>query len=376
MRQFPPANSYLSLFRRHHPFVANLRHATFATQRHFMQTYDRKSLIYLLLSGFLLMLGGCAGEKSITTYEVEKEQPPRMLVVTVQDGRQVWFFKFNGAAGEIEDNQEDFMGFINSVKFVRGEPTWDTPKGWGDSERGTTGNFKRFASFAVPTETEYLDVSVTTLSAPPTGLDDQYLMINLNRWRKQISLESVDPSGEWKDDFKDISVDGLPGMLTDITGPIHLDMTPRPVERPAPSERNAPFRPAQFEYKAPDHWQDRGSAPMVAQEWRVGEGELGDVVRITLSFAGGGLGANVNRWCGQVGLDAKSPDDLGAADIELDGKPAMLFDLVGESKSIVGIVAQQDGPLALFVKAIGPAALVEKERENFLEFARTLKVNQ
>lgn len=356
-----------------------------------MHQIDRKSPASVVLRANLVSCGlllallvGCADEAPITTYEVEKDSPPRILVVTVEDGQHVWFIKLNGSAAKIEEHLDEFQDFLDSVEFeptndptseLSSQPTWTLPKGWIDSERGKTGEFKRFASFSIPTDTELLDVSVTNLSAPSTGIGDQYLLMNLNRWRKQITLDPRGPAENWQDDFEPISIDGVPGLLADLTGEAHLDLSPRPVAPEA--QAGEPFRKPEFEYKVPDHWQDRGAARMVDQEWRVGEGETEDeVVRITLSFVGGGMRANINRWRDQVGLSEPTSDDVKIEEIEMDGNPAVLVDLIGESKSIVGVVAPQNEQLALFVKMIGPVKMVEKERENFVEFTKTLKLKR
>lgn len=324
----------------------------------------------------LFTFSGCQSPEEITTYEVERESPPRMLVAMVGIGRQVWFFKLNGSADAVESQEESFKDFLDSVEFDprSGEPTWSEPDGWEESDRGKTGSFKRFGSYSIPTDEEILDVSVTTLSAPETGIDDQYLMVNLNRWREQVFQDPIGPGEDWKEGISTVSIDGIPGLYVDLVGKNYRDLSPRSVAKLPERDAGGPLRESQFEYQAPDHWQDRGAGAMVAQEWRVGEGSAEDTVRITLSFAGGGLAANINRWRGQVGLDPVPDDDLGGIDTEIDGRPAQRYELIGEQRAIVGIVAPQEGPMTLFVKMTGPSPKVEMERENFLEFAKTLKL--
>ncbi|MEO1970746.1 MAG: hypothetical protein ABGX07_04290, partial [Pirellulaceae bacterium] len=103
------------------------------------------------LFALLLVCGACNNELSVTSYEVDKTLPPRVLVATVEVDGLVWFFKLSGASDGVEAHREDFLRFLDSVKFGKpGEATCPTPKGWDTSSRGMQGSFKRFKSLAIP----------------------------------------------------------------------------------------------------------------------------------------------------------------------------------------------------------------------------------
>jgi hypothetical protein len=355
---------------------------------------------YVLALTFAIFgLAGCGSQSEIESYSVEKTEPPRILVATVLDGQKVWFFKMTGTANRVEDHLGDFRTFVESVKFKQGEPNWAKPKGWDENDRGALSQFPRYASFGILTKTEVLDVSVTSLTAPaqerirPTlfdsRLDAEYLTINLNRWRDQVNLERIDASDELGSHLQPVSIDGATGLLADITGSIAPPLIPStPQSRgphaagpgaagpgaagPGAAGSSPPLRESRFEYVTPDHWVDRGPATMVEQSWTVGE--AAEQVRITLSFAGGDLPANINRWRGQVGLPNLPPDEIQGEPIEVTGKASQMFDLDGEKKRIIGIIVPAER-LSLFVKITGPAAKVAAEKASFLDFARTLKMN-
>jgi hypothetical protein len=304
---------------------------------------------------------------------VKKTVPPRVLVATVEVEGRVWFFKLTGASDLVEARQEEFRQFLSTVKFVRGEATCPTPEGWETSTRGMVGSFKRFKSLAIPTETEILDVSVSFLTAPPRGIDDQYLKTNLNRWRDQVKLaEITEQAGDdWKNVLTPISIDGVPAFLADITGSVNRQFSaPRP--RTSSERSGGPMVEPSFVYKVPDHWQDQGASAFVAHAWTVGENE--DTVKISLSLAGGKLEANVNRWRLQVGLPEISLAEFESIDFQVNGQTGQLFDLAGESRRIIGIIVPQS-QFSLFVKITGPVDLVERERAGFITFAQSLKLN-
>jgi hypothetical protein len=46
-----------------------------------------------------------------------KTQPPRMIVVTVPDAGNSWFFKMTGDAPLVDAQKESFLQFVKSVRF-------------------------------------------------------------------------------------------------------------------------------------------------------------------------------------------------------------------------------------------------------------------
>ena len=98
---------------------------------------------------------------------------------------------------------------------------------------------------------------------------------------------------------------------------------------------------------------------------------------------GGGLVLNVNRWLDQVGgAQLKSTEIAGLPTIDMLGAKGVLVESYGnfsgmgsadkKGAGLLGIVCMFDGR-AMFVKFIGPADLVKREKEKFLEFSRSLR---
>ncbi|HUA66793.1 MAG TPA: hypothetical protein VME24_13160 [Alphaproteobacteria bacterium] len=108
-------------------------------------------------------------------------------------------------------------------------------------------------------------------------------------------------------------------------------------------------------------------------------GQSADVSVVPLSGMGGGDFANVNRWRGQVGLQAAPDDQLqnSAENVEAGGQSASLYDLAGQSSSsgrptrILGAIQHRDGT-AWFFKMTGDAALVEQQKPAFIAFLKSL----
>jgi hypothetical protein len=104
-------------------------------------------------------------------------------------------------------------------------------------------------------------------------------------------------------------------------------------------------------------------------------------VRITLSTVGGGLLANVDRWRGQIGLGAASPDELASSvkSIVMAGAAADYVILVGPEnanprESILAVVAQVGG-VPWVIRLRGDAQLAERERGRFEAFVKSLRFN-
>jgi hypothetical protein len=97
----------------------------------------------------------------------------------------------------------------------------------------------------------------------------------------------------------------------------------------------------------------------------------------------GGIDMNVNRWLDQVGNPALKPAEISQLPkIDVLGAKGVLIESYGtysgmgdESKKgagLLGIVCMLDGR-AVFVKFIGPADLVKREKDNFIAFSRSLR---
>lgn len=135
-----------------------------------------------------------------------------------------------------------------------------------------------------------------------------------------------------------------------------------------------------FAYDVPAGWELLPSKPMRIVGFKVG-GDPGTVC--TLSTAGGGTLANVNRWRDQLGLGPIDAAALAALPRdEMLGRPAILVELAGrysgmgdadvKDAKLLGMVLELPAT-SVFVKLVGDAKLVDAERERFLAFSRSVR---
>ena len=103
----------------------------------------------------------------------------------------------------------------------------------------------------------------------------------------------------------------------------------------------------------------------------------------TLTGTGGGLEANINRWCGQIGQEALTSEVIAALPrITMLGQEAVLVELAGDysgmgddaaaGSMLLGTVCELPGE-TVFVKMTGPEAAVRAEKESFLAFSKSIK---
>ena len=140
-----------------------------------------------------------------------------------------------------------------------------------------------------------------------------------------------------------------------------------------------PRRSVAWEFETPEGWEALPPAPMREAGFRVaGKAEC------TLSTAGGSLKDNVNRWRGQMGLEPV--DDAAIAALPREpflGRDGALIELEGTYGGMRGGAAQAGWKMlglaavlpatSVFVKMVGPAAVVDAEKERFRAFARSVR---
>lgn len=152
---------------------------------------------------------------------------------------------------------------------------------------------------------------------------------------------------------------------------------PTPAAAPAPAAANA-GGDGLPEWQVPAGWKAAGQKPMRLASFDIA-GDGGAVADLSISAfpaAAGGLLPNVNRWRGQIGLEAV--DEAGLAKesktVKLaGGSAATVVDLGGGQERILGAIVPAGGR-TWFFKLKGPDALVAKERGNFMKFLESVKL--
>lgn len=142
-------------------------------------------------------------------------------------------------------------------------------------------------------------------------------------------------------------------------------------------------RPAtpQLSYTKPAAWTEVPPSTMRVASFKVAgpDGKDVDISVIPLPGLAGSDEANVNRWRGQLGLEALSPEDLqkAAETVDVGGQPGALYDIVNPNDNnapvrIIAVIQRRDDT-AWFYKMMGDATLVEQQKPAMVEFLKSIK---
>ena len=144
-----------------------------------------------------------------------------------------------------------------------------------------------------------------------------------------------------------------------------------PVRAVAPSlppaqPASSPHQPT---WEAPPHWERKPSTQMRIGNYAVSN-DAGDSLDFSItSFPGqvGGILANVNRWLGQVGIEATDEEGLKQylSDRTVDEKPAKLVLAESEDQALYAAILFHKGR-SWFLKLMGERSLAQTEKDNFL----------
>lgn len=338
----------------------------------------------LWVFGVAILLTGC-GEK-ITVYQSPKEPVPKTAA--------------HGAGNPHADEQAPPA--LPKLKWGR------TPEGWKETEGGTM----RAATFALEDETGQKAAEVAVLPFPgAAGLEDKQLV---NMWREQLGLPAFSDE-EVEKQRKLVKVGDAEGRLYDVAGgenSIVSVIAPHQgwmwffklagkkeiVERQksifveflkdvsfvAPEPLAAPSMQSSAgdsgdgpDWKPAAHWSKQAPGMMqMAKYSATGEGGAAEISVSRLGGMAGGLGPNINRWRGQLGLSSvtDAEADQLAKPIEVKGGAARVIDLAGESGAMSVVMVSQGGA-TWFYKLTGPGGAVERERAALVEFVNSVNYN-
>lgn len=344
-------------------------------------------------------LTGCQKPAEIRQYDVPKP-PHRMLGAVVVRGDEAWFFKVTGPRVGLAAEAKLFESFIRSVRFPESSgagssaqgPSWDLPPGW--KETGASEARYQTIKFKAGDEDCELAVSKLPLNSPDL---DEYLLMNINRWRGQIQLSPLLKDELPKETQRVVLAGETPATLVDLVGTLEpkppgkkgpmmgpgmgagMDRgmfsgggTPRPERRPVPSD--------DLKYELPQGWAESEPAPLAKLTFEVRDGKQKARVTVTdLPAASNPLLDNVNRWRGMVSLppvdEAQLAKDVRSVKVA-DGTGTMV-ELKSpadapRSLAIFGVIAYR-GDTAWFVKLQGDPEVVEREKSRLEAFVESLK---
>ena len=143
------------------------------------------------------------------------------------------------------------------------------------------------------------------------------------------------------------------------------------VTAPAPNAPAATPGAGLPTWSVPEGWKAGKPGPSLLASYDLPGGEA-KVTVSSLGGLGGGLLANVNRWRGQLGLPAIAEGQLGEVTrpIEVGMTKASLVELTNGNRGMLTLMVPREGQ-TWFYKSLGPVEIVEREREAFLQFARS-----
>jgi hypothetical protein len=345
---------------------------------------------------------GCAPEPKITTHQVSKErsghlalrgpkltpasaenasrpakQKTRMVVGLFEKPDATWFFKISGPAARVTETEDQWRPFLESVQFEDGKPNWKLPEGWTESGQKPM----RYKTLVMGDGKPPIELAISSLGP------DQDLLLNVNRWRKQLNLDDVTQRGLDEQLTKTKSADGE-FLLFDQDGMGSGGMTPpfarggaAPFASGAPMAQSPPSQPEAeqtqrrmvvglFEqpsatwffkitgpddrvssteeqwspfmksikfkdgkpvWELPEGWTESGPKPMRFQTLVMGDDKPPIELAISSLGPDQDLLLNVNRWRGQLKLEDIEQDELETALTKTESADGefLLFDAKG-----------------------------------------------
>ncbi|MDA8563873.1 hypothetical protein N9L06_05410 [Mariniblastus sp.] len=313
-----------------------------------------------------------AEKKADSTENAEKD---RMVVALALRDDATWFFKLNGPVSRIDETEDQWRPFLESVSFDdAGKPVWELPEGW------TTAGPKpmRFATLVIDTKKPPVELAVSNLAA------GQDLLLNVNRWRGQLGLDPTDEAA-LKDSLTTIEAGDQELKLFDATGKMSGGMMPpfarggngmgRP-KNSAPPETGI----SKITFTPPEGWELGKPSPFLKARFSKTAGEQTAQISVSsLPAAANKWLPNAARWAGQVGLDPADETKLTelteAVSVDgVDGKLIRLIPDVKEGAKATIAVMVPKGSNAWFFKLTGDRDLVDQNDQVLVEFMKTVKL--
>jgi hypothetical protein len=355
-----------------------------------------------LAIGFAL-LGCTPPEEPVSSYKVKKheliqvsmqpaEESGADLPLTVENPTDrilgavvlfkdiAWYIKGAAPVGDWPDDaSEEFGKLISSLKFESADkPTWELSDKWVEKPGSSS---MRAADLVLG------KVTFSVIKLPNTGPNDRdYLLSNMNRWRRQVSLGPIDSAELANTSQKISTADGESATVVDYLGKQDNASMPPMMRNGGGAMARGPFqtppKPAAsgaakgkpgFTSSPPAGWTLTKSRMFQKARYIVKAGEESGFASV--SQAGGDVMMNVNRWRGQVGLPTISKqEEVNADPVKVGGVDGILVRLIGEEKGlIVAMVPDIQSGHNWFFKLEGPSTFVESQAEAFSNYLDTVK---
>lgn len=352
-----------------------------------------RALVLALLPA-LAFVTGCDRQDTQSISEVRIAERPRLAL---------------GATSAQRFGMGDAPAAAASPRF-----DWRTPEGWTEKPPSSM----RLADFDVPGGVECY---FTVLPGAAGGL-----AANVNRWRKQMGLEPTSESEIAALPTRTLlgsaaSFVDLVGTYTGMGGPERagwrmagmVQALPRvtafvkmvgPGQAVAAQLENLESLAASIAFGGakPAATTSGGAAQGGGLSWTTPEGWIRGAEKqmrlatlipeahpevecsvMILGGDGGGIGPNINRWRGQVGLPPLSDAEIAqlprldvagqsAPMVEATGHYTGMGDVSEDGSTLLGVVCPLGGE-TLFVKMVGPQQLVLGEKDRFVAFCESMR---
>lgn len=352
----------------------------------------------LLSAALLLLFSGCGPGDTVEITNVRKAPPGASFKRIGASSNE----RFGGGPATAAGGQQAAAANAKP-SFV-----WEMPEGWMELPPRQF----RDINLQVGGHAE-LDCYMTTLSGDGGGL-----AANVNRWRGQVGLDPISDAAaaalpgttllgkpairvELSAEGADaqallgvILVDTGSMVTVKLTGPAALVDEQRAgfdqfcrtlavreaalVQVPPPA--GSAVGRVGLTYDVPTGWTDVGASSMrIINLTAPGQSQC-YVIRLT--GEAGGRAANLNRWRGEVGLEAAEDAELDALPkVEFLGRSCSLLEVSGEYAGMGGQAGSEMTVLgvvrigtdsSLFVKMVGPKDAIAAEKQRFIEFLKSV----
>lgn len=141
---------------------------------------------------------------------------------------------------------------------------------------------------------------------------------------------------------------------------------------------------SQLVHNKPEAWQELPATELRSPNFAVGPNGEAECYVTVLSGTGGGALANANRWRTQMGLEPMTEAEFASLPtVAMLHQNAPLLEITGtfqgmsgeenaEESKLFGVIAE-DGGNAVFVKMVGPAEVLDAEKDAFIAFCESVE---
>lgn len=368
---------------------------------------------WLLLASMAILVGlpACSRTLEVRSYETpkrERSEPPaaRIVAAAIPHENQIWFIKALDTPERLEGTRADLQQIVRSIQFPSPDlPKFTLPPTWSERPGGGMSRMVLQSNHISPP----VSFAVTVLSKPEEDWE-KYLRDNLNRWRDQLLL-LPQKLGDLLSQVDQIELASSPAQPNPNANPNALSQTTayvvdwsgkspvlarmmaaslsspnrNPSLTPNPTLNAAnPASPVGPQAKIPTHWLAAEVSPFQLARFTLGnDSDPGEVV---VSTAKNDLESNAFMWQNQLMPDGESTAIQEAAKQALlkgekfplaSNQADLYLFAIGDqpdAKALLIAILPLNSDQSLFVKMRGSRSLVDQERSNLIDFARSLSL--